>query len=78
VVKRELFGTASCPYTHEMREWLEWRKCDFTEYDVEESVEARQRMRALTGEVRTVPVLVEDDKVVQVGWQGHGCMVSME
>ena len=25
-----------------------------------------------------VPVLVEDGKVVQIGWQGHGCMVEME
>jgi hypothetical protein len=23
-----------------------------------------------------VPILVEDGKVVQVGWQGHGCVVE--
>ncbi len=31
----ELYGTASCPYTSEMREWLEWKGSEFTEYDVE-------------------------------------------
>ena len=36
---------------------------------------ARDRMRALAGGQRTVPMLVEDGKVVQIGWQGHGCIV---
>ena len=29
-----------------------------------------------TGGQRTVPVLVEDGKVTQVGWQGRGCIVA--
>ena len=76
MAKVELFGTASCPYTQEMREWLEWRGRDFVEYDVEQNAAARARMRTVAGETRTVPVLVEDDKVVQVGWQGRGCTVE--
>lgn len=76
MAKVELFGTASCPYTQEMREWLDWRGRDFVEYDVERDAEARARMRAVAGETRTVPVLVEDDKVVQIGWQGRGCTVE--
>lgn len=72
----ELFGTASCPYTEELREWLEFKKREFTEYDVEADPEAAKRMRDLTGGQRTVPVLVEDGKVVQIGWQGRGCVVN--
>ena len=71
----ELFGTASCPHTREMREWLEWRGCDFVEYDVELDRAALARMRELTGQ-RIVPVLIEDGKLVQSGWQGRGCVVS--
>jgi mycoredoxin len=78
VAKFELYGTAGCPYTQEMREWLEWRRCGFVEYDVEADAEARGRMRALAGAGRTVPVLVEDGKVTQVGWQGRGCTVSLD
>ena len=78
MAKFELYGTAGCPYTQEMREWLEWRGCEFVEYDVEADAEARGRMRALAGASRTVPVLVEDGKVTQVGWQGRGCTVSLE
>ena len=73
---RELFGTANCPFTREMREWLEVRRLDFTEYDVEEDPDARERMRELAGAQRTVPILVEDGEVVQVGWQGRGCTVG--
>ena len=76
--KIELFGSASCPQTREMREWLEFRGAEFIEYDVEADRAARDRMRTLTGGQRTVPVLVEDGEVVQVGWQGRGCVVSGE
>lgn len=74
----ELFGSAGCPHTREMREWLEWRGDDFVEYDVELDAAARARLRILTGGQRTIPVLVADGKVVQVGWQGRGCIVSEE
>ena len=72
----ELFGTATCPYTRDLREWLEMRGTEFDEYDVEADPAARERMRALAAGERTVPVLVEDGRVVQVGWQGRGCTVG--
>ena len=72
----ELFGTASCQYTSEVREWLEMRRADFQEFDVEIDEDARRCMRAYVGMERTVPVLVQDGKVVQVGWQGRGCVVG--
>lgn len=76
MAKFELYGTASCPYTDQAREWLEWQRVEFTEYDVEKDPEARRRMRNLVGQPRTVPILVEEGKVVQVGWQGRGCIVG--
>lgn len=72
----ELFGTVSCPFTREMREWLELRGSEFTEYDVETDCQARERLRTLAQPPYTVPLLVEDGKVIQVGWQGRGCPVS--
>ena len=72
----ELFGTATCPYTRDMRDWLEARRTDFVEYDVEAEPDARERMRELAGAQRMVPILVEDGKVVQIGWQGRGCVVG--
>ncbi len=76
MAKTELFGTAHCHYTAEMREWLEWKGCEFFEYDVDRDPEALRRMREATGGQRIVPVLLEEGKVVQVGWQGRGCLVA--
>lgn len=72
----ELYGSAQCPYTRELREWLEWTRRDFREYDVDNDRSAYERMRDFTAGVFSVPVLVEDGKVVQVGWQGRSCVVS--
>ena len=74
----ELFGTKSCQYTQEMREWLEWKGTEFVEYDVEADPLARDRMRSLVDGQRTVPVLVDGNKVIQIGWQGRGCIVSLD
>jgi glutaredoxin len=72
----ELYGTPNCPYTSEMREWLEFRGRVFKEYDVESDGEASERMQQLAQAPYTVPMLVEDGKVIQVGWQGRGCVVT--
>jgi glutaredoxin 3 len=61
-----------------MREWLEWKRSAFVEYDVEADPAANERMRTLAAGQRSVPVLVEDGKVVQIGWQGRSCMVDAE
>jgi mycoredoxin len=71
----ELYGTPGCPFTGELREHLLWEDVDFVEHDVESDPEALARMLELTGGQRAVPVLVEDGRVQQIGWQGRSCMV---
>jgi glutaredoxin 3 len=71
----ELYTTAGCPYSEAAREDLEWRGVDFIEYDVERDKKALGRMLELTGGNRTVPVIFEEGKPVQVGWMGRGCAV---
>jgi glutaredoxin len=78
MAKLELFGAARCPYTGEMRDWLEFRRREFVEYDVEADAQALERMRTVAGGQRNVPLLVEDGKVVEVGWQGRSCIVDAE
>ncbi|MBC5807703.1 MAG: glutaredoxin, partial [Candidatus Eremiobacteraeota bacterium] len=70
------YGTASCPHTAELRDDLEWRAQEFVEYDVDNDHTALQRMLALTGGNRMVPVLVQDGRVEQIGWRGLGCYVA--
>jgi glutaredoxin 3 len=61
-----------------MRDWLEWQRRDFVEYDVDIDATARQRLRELSAGQRSVPVLVEDNKVIQIGWQGRTCMIEAD
>ena len=72
----ELYGSSHCPYTRELRDWLEWTRKDFVEYDVDADPQANARMRSLNNGGRNVPVLIEDGKVIQVGWQGRSCVVN--
>ncbi len=72
---RELFGTRGCTFTADLRDDLDWQGLDYVEHDVEADAGALARMKALSGGA-TVPVLVEDGVVVQVGWQGRGCFVG--
>ena len=71
----QLYTTSGCPYSAAAREDLEWRGVDFVEYDVERDRNAYERMLELTGGKRTVPVIFEGGKPVQVGWMGQGCFV---
>lgn len=73
----ELYGTARCPYTQEVREWLEWNGREFTEYDVDTDSEALNRMLQATNGQRMVPVVIEEGQPVQIGWQGRGCIVGV-
>jgi glutaredoxin 3 len=70
-----LYTTASCPFSAAAREDLEWRGIEFVEYDVERDPAARERLLALTGGVRTVPVIVEEGEPPQIGWMGRGCVI---
>jgi glutaredoxin 3 len=74
--KLEIYGTAGCPWTAELRQELDWDGRDFVEYDIETDRQAAARLAALTGGQRAVPVLVEDGKVRQIGWQGRTCMAA--
>ena len=71
----DLYTAEGCPYSEAARENIEWRGVDFVEYDVEKDAEARERMLKLTNGNRTVPVIFEEGKPVQVGWMGRGCSV---
>jgi glutaredoxin 3 len=61
-----------------MREWLEWQRKDFVEYDVDKDRSARGRLRELSGGQRSVPVLVEDNKIIRIGWEGRTCVIEAD
>ena len=70
----ELYGAASCPFMAEMRSQLESEGRPFIEYDLETDDAARIRLVTMTGQ-RMVPTLVQDGRVIAVGWHGRVCLV---
>ena len=72
----ELYGADGCPYTAEMREHLLWNEVAFVEYDVEVDAVARRRLHDLIGQNISVPVLVEDGRVIRQGWNGRSCSIG--
>jgi glutaredoxin 3 len=72
----ELYGTRTCPYTAELRDELEWRGTEFVEFDVERDEEALRRLAAFCSGSCSVPVLVENGRVVQTGVGGRACFVA--
>ena len=72
----ELYATSACPFCAELRDQLDWDGKAFVEYDVEIDAQAKARLFSLAGSQTVVPVLVEDGRVLQVGWQGRGCAVG--
>jgi mycoredoxin len=72
----ELYGTPACPYTAEIRSDLEWEGRPYVEYDVEADAAARERLFALVEGAVSVPVLVDEGRIVEMGWRGQGCYVT--
>jgi glutaredoxin len=72
----ELYVVRTCPFCGELREQLELDGSEFREYDVEADPEARERFLALCGADRIVPLLIEDGRIKQSGWEGRGCAIG--
>jgi len=71
----ELYTTPGCPFCAAAREDLDWRGIPYVEYDVEADSQALERMLKLTGGSRTVPVIVDPNAPIRIGWMGSGCNI---
>lgn len=74
----ELFGTRTCRYTADLQDDLDWEGRAYAMYYVDEDPTALERLSALVDGPCMVPVLVEDGKVKQVGYNGRGCYVQTD
>lgn len=65
----EIFGKDACPYTAAARDHYSSLAAPYTYHDVKKKPAELERMLALTGGKRQVPVIVEDGKVT-IGFGG--------
>ena len=66
----QIFGKDSCPYTRAARDDYERRQIPFEYINVKRNGAALERMLALSKGERAVPVIVEEDGTVTVGFGG--------
>ena len=65
-----IYGKENCPYTQRARQDYEDRRIEFQYIDVKKSRAEMDRMLELSGGVRRVPVILEANGKVTIGFGG--------
>jgi glutaredoxin 3 len=67
-----IYTKPGCPYCAKAREYYTERGIPFEDRNAQDNPVYRREMLEITGGDRTVPVIVEDGKLKQIGWEGRG------
>jgi glutaredoxin len=71
-MKVKIFTKPGCPHCAKAREFYTSRKIPFEDLNAQDNLEYRREMLAYSNGDPTVPVIVEDGKLKQIGWEGRG------
>ena len=66
----QIYGKDSCPYTQAARDDYAQRRIPFEYIDVKKSAADLERMLVYSKGRRAVPVIVDDDRTVTIGFGG--------
>lgn len=67
-----MYTKPGCPHCAKAKDWYNAEGIAFTEKNAQDNREFRQEMFAFSNNDPTVPVIVEDGKLKQIGWLGRG------
>ncbi|NDD64837.1 MAG: glutaredoxin [Acidobacteria bacterium] len=67
-----IYTKTGCPYCAKARGWYTAEGIEFEERNAQENKVYRQEMLAYTRNDPTVPVIVVDGRLKQIGWEGRG------
>jgi glutaredoxin len=67
-----IYTKPGCPYCAKAREHYTVNGIDFEDRNAQDNLEYRQEMFYYSDGDPTVPVIVQDGKLQQIGWQGRG------
>ena len=67
-----LYTKPGCPYCAKARDYYRERGVAFEDRNAQDNLEYRKQMFSFSGGDPTVPVIVEDGKLKQIGWEGRG------
>ena len=68
----KIYTKPGCPYCAKAREHYDERGIAFKEFNAQDNLTYRKEMLAISDGDPTVPVIVEDGVLKQIGWEGRG------
>ena|SRR5262245_18839003 len=68
----KIYTKPGCPYCAMAREYYNARGIAFQEFNAQDNLAFRAEMLAISNGDPTVPVIVEDGRLKQIGWEGRG------
>jgi glutaredoxin len=68
----KIYTKPGCPYCAKAKDYYNERKIPFQEFNAQDNLEFRKEMLAISKGDPTVPVIVEDGRLKQIGWEGLG------
>ncbi|HSB12654.1 MAG TPA: Uxx-star family glutaredoxin-like (seleno)protein [Blastocatellia bacterium] len=67
-----IYTKPGCPYCEMAREFYNQRGIPFQDLNAQDNLDLRREMLSITKGDPTVPVIVEDGRLKQIGWEGRG------
>lgn len=67
-----IYTKPGCPYCAKAREFYNAKGISFEDLNAQDDLDIRREMLSITDGDPTVPVIVEDGKLKQIGWEGRG------
>ena len=67
-----IYTKPGCPYCAKAREHYTQKGIAFEDRNAQDNLDFRKEMFSFSNGDPTVPVIVEDGKLKQIGWEGRG------
>lgn len=67
-----IYTKPGCPHCAKAMTWYNSQGISFLEKNAQDNREFRKEMFSFSDGDATVPVIVEDGKLKQIGWEGRG------
>lgn len=67
-----IYTKPGCPYCEKAREYYTSQGIAFEDLNAQDNLSYRADMLSITNGDPTVPVIVEDGRLKEIGWEGRG------
>lgn len=67
-----IYTKPGCPYCAKAKSFYRERGIQFEERNAQDDLANRREMLSINGDDPTVPTIVEDGRLKQIGWEGRG------